>query len=137
MVRSKAITAATCIAAVAALCAAFACGGTPTSASATINEPPFSGTLGIAGEAAVPFNVSKQGTVSITVTAFNPQSTIALGVGLGQLTTSGCLLSVQQTVTVNEPVSFTGIPAGTYCAAIFDIGYVTENNTFTLAISHS
>jgi hypothetical protein len=138
MLKRKAITVATGLAAMAALCGALGCGSsTPTSASATINEPPLTGTLGVSGEASIPFNVTKTGTVILDVTQFTPQNNIPLGVGLGQLTTSGCLIEAQETVTVNDPVSFTGITAGSYCAAIYDIGYVTEDNTFTFTVTHS
>jgi len=140
MVKRKALAVATGLAMAAALCATFACGGNPAGASATITEPAFTGTLGVGGSVSVPFNVTKTGVVTLNVTQFGPD-TNPFGVGIGQLASSNgvvtCVTEATQTVTVNDPVSFGGIVAGTYCAVIYDIGYVTQNDTFSMTITHS
>lgn len=119
------------------MAAVVACGGSPSSPSNSTTDP-FSGTLK-ANSAAYfgPFTVTKEGTVTITATALSPQSSVAIGLGLGQFVGNTCVIQVNEPgFYVNQPVGFNGISAGQYCASIFDIGYLTQDNTFTVTVTH-
>lgn len=143
MSKRKTLAVATGIAAIAALCGTLAC-SSPTSSSATVTEV-FSGTLQQGGAQSYPFNQSKDGSVTLTLTKLDPDSSAAVEVGLGQLlatstNTAGCSITTATfSAAVNAPVSFGGIPAGTYCAVILDygLGVLTQTNTFSISIAHS
>lgn len=120
-----------------ALAAAVACGGSQTSPSETTTEP-FTGTLKVNSAAySSPFTVTKEGTVTLTVTALSPQSDAAIGLGLGQFVGTTCVIQIQDPgFYVGQPLAFNGIVAGQYCVKIYDIGFLTQDNTFTVTVSH-
>ncbi|HVC21210.1 MAG TPA: hypothetical protein VNE16_14110 [Vicinamibacterales bacterium] len=124
-----------CAAGLAGLLAA-GCTSTPLSSSATITDT-FTGTLGVQGSTWYPFTVGASGgDVTITVTALSPQSTITFGIGVGTPSGSTCLLSsTDDTAQLNVPMTTT-LLAGSYCVDIFDIGNVSQNNTFTMQVLH-
>jgi hypothetical protein len=120
------------------LAATFACGGSGTSPSETVTEPPFTGTLK-ANDASYfgPFTVAKDGSVTMTATSLSPQSDAAIGLGLGQFVGNTCVIQINEPgFYVGQPLAFNGISAGQYCGSIFDIGYLTQDNTFTVSVAH-
>ncbi|HEY7791239.1 MAG TPA: hypothetical protein VIC33_12030 [Vicinamibacterales bacterium] len=124
------------LAAAALALGTFACGGSPTGASASVTET-FNGTLSMNNASYFTFTVAKQGTVTMTATALSPQSGAAIGLGLGQIVGTSCLLQLQEPgLYVGQPLTFNNIAAGAYCGQIFDIGYLTEDNTYTVSVAH-
>jgi hypothetical protein len=85
------------------------------------------------------FAVTAQGTVTLTLVSLAPQSTITMGVGIGQQdpTTGQCVLFGQ-----NESFKVGGAPLtgslgpGVYCFVIYDIGNVVGSVDYTLTLQH-
>jgi len=127
---------------VSALLLLSACGGsssptaTPTAAPSVTD--PFTGTLA-QGSSAVntfTFAAASGGTVTFTLVALTPQSTITVGLGLGTPGTSGCSLSsTSENVKVGTALSTT-LSAGTYCVALYDLGNLNATNNYTLTVLH-
>ena len=128
---------------VSALLLLWACGGdsssptsTPTAAPSTTDT--FTGTLAQGSSVVNTFTVvaATGGTVTFTLVALTPQSTITVGLGLGTPGTSGCALaSTSENVKVGTVLSTT-LSAGTYCVALYDLGNLTAANNYTLTVLH-
>jgi hypothetical protein len=125
-----------------------ACGNndTTTTTPTTPTAPPspateiLSGTMAPNGTATRTFTASKSGTVSVTLTAAGPPSSIVLGLGLGIRAATG--LDCEFTTTVNTPAGAAAqltatVDAGTYCAGAYDIGNVGPGGvTVTVSVTH-
>jgi hypothetical protein len=89
-----------------------------------------------------PFRSDKSGEYSIKITALAPTSGSFFGTVLAQGTSdggcSGNLPIIQQNSfgTVNVPVLSSAIYPGNYCVFLFDIGYFTTDQTYTVTVSH-
>ena len=127
---------------VSALLLLVACGGsssptaTPTAAPSVTDT--FAGTLTQGGTAVNNFTVAAAagGTVTFTLVALTPQSTITVGLGLGTPATTGCSLSsTQENVKVGAALSTT-LTGGLYCVALYDLGNLTATNNYTLTVLH-
>ncbi len=125
-------------AAVAAALALAACGGSslPTLATPTTTDT-FTGTLAAKGVDAHSFSMAKAGTLVVTLTTLSPQSSITVGLGLGQPSGTTCsITSTDETAKVGSAEQVT-LDAGTYCVAIYDIGNVQGSDTYTLTVLHT
>jgi hypothetical protein len=85
------------------------------------------------------FSTSKNGEVSITVTAMTPSipSNLYFAVSYGQYVSGQCLTnSVNQFAVVGSPAISGSIFSGSYCFFIQDEGLFTTDETYTVSISH-
>ena len=124
--------------AVAAALALAACGGssatTPTAPSTTDT---FTGTIAAGGVDAHTFAVAQAGSLTVTLTTLSPQSTITVGLGLGQPSGATCsLISTDNTAKMGS-VEQTTLDVGSYCVAIYDLGNVQGSDTYTLTVNHT
>ena len=114
-----------------------ACGSNPSSPSTPPVTDTLTGTLSPTNLNAHPFNVSAAGNLTITLTSLTPPVT-AVGLGVGQVSNNQCQ-NVQ-----SYPAPFTqGLvwntaldASGTYCVAIWDIGYLIQNENYTITVVH-
>jgi hypothetical protein len=136
------------IAGVIALAAAFAagCGGssnpsTVTAPTGTVTTDTFNGTVQPGGSSINPFTVTVGGTVSVTLVAAGPPSTITMGLGIGNPSSTGTcsFLSGGTTVTqAGSTAQLSGtLAAGSYCVAVVDVGNAAGAITYTVTVAHT
>jgi hypothetical protein len=122
-----------------------ACSGsnsTPTltaPAPATTTET-FTGTVPVGGVDFKPFTVAQAGTLSVTLTAAGPPSTIFMGVGIGTPSSSTCaVISGDSTITpAGVTAQLTGtVAAGTYCVQVSDVGNEASPVTYSVTVAHT
>ena len=107
----------------------------PAGANNTTTDT-FNGTVTSTGFDSHPFTVSNSGDVVATLTALSPQTTITVGFGLGQPTSTGCsLYSYSESARIGTVLSGT-IGAGTYCVTVYDVGNIQGTDTYTLTVLH-
>lgn len=83
------------------------------------------------------FSTSKSGEVSVTVTRFDPPVNVFFSVGYYQNTSNGCaLLQRNDFAVVGRSAISDRILPGSYCVAVFDQGFFTVPETYTLSVSH-
>ena len=107
----------------------------PAGANGTTTDT-FSGTVTSTGFDSHSFTVSSSGDVVATLTALSPQTTITVGFGLGQPSSTGCsLYSYSESARIGTVLSGT-IAAGTYCVTVYDVGNIQGSDTYTLTVLH-
>ena len=99
---------------------------TPTAAASTES---FSGTVSVAGNDFHPFTVATTGaTLSVTLTAAGPPTTIFMGLGLGAYDAPTCTLlnNAYLTTQAGAVAQLSGTAgAGAYCVVVYDVGNQT------------
>ena len=131
-----------------AIVVASGCGGnsnnsttatTPTPTTAASTES-FSGTVSVAGNDFHPFTVGTAGaTLSVTLTAAGPPSTIFVGLGLGAYDAPTCTLFSNAFLTTQAggaPQLSGTAGAGSYCVVVYDVGNQTGPITYAVTVSH-
>ena len=114
----------------------------PTPAAATITET-FTGTLAPQTLNPHNFTVAVNGTVVITLTAVGPPATITVGLGLGVPSGGTCSLSLgsgtfgSTQASATPQINFTGVPAATFCVAIYDVGNLSNPVDYSITVAHS
>ncbi len=110
---------------------------TPTAAASTES---FSGTVTVAGNDFHPFTVATTGaTLSVTLTAAGPPTTIFMGLGLGAYDAPTCTLlnNAYLTTQAGAVAQLSGTAgAGAYCVVIYDVGNQTGPITYAVTVSH-
>lgn len=112
--------------------------------SAAAPSAPITETLtGVVPPASLAFNIfsaSAGGDITITLTGLDPLSGISVGIGLGVATTTGtpsCSLAYSQEGLKVGAVWTTSLSnKGSYCVAVYDIGQVTQNVSYSLKVTH-
>ena len=128
------------IAFLAAASVACSGSGTPTSPSTTSTSPvtvTFASEVAVRGSASRAFTLTTGGTVKVTLTTFGNGS-LAAGVGIG-VPASGAPCSLAESVITtpgDAPQIVTSADAGTYCAQVFDPGWLGADTPFSLVIEH-
>jgi hypothetical protein len=110
---------------------------TPTAAASTES---FSGTVTVAGNDFHPFTVATTGaTLSVTLTAAGPPTTIFMGLGLGAYDAPTCTLlnNAYLTTQAGAVAQLSGTAgAGAYCVVVYDVGNQTGPITYAVTVSH-
>ena len=132
--------------ALAASAFAAGCGGssnpsTVTAPTGTVTTDTFNGTVQPGGSSINPFTVTVGGTVSVTLVAAGPPSTITMGLGIGNPSSAGTcsFLSGGTTVTqAGTTAQLSGtLAAGSYCVAVVDVGNAAGAITYTVTVAHT
>lgn len=128
-----------------ALAGAAGCDNTNTAAASvastttptvTITET-FTGSVGAKGAVTFPFAVSAAGTVTAAYSAISPNSSQVLGLALGTWSGTSCgVIIANDAATANVTVAGATTAAGNLCVRVYDVGKVTETQTFTLLVTH-
>lgn len=114
----------TALALLTAACLSVGCGEdelptTPTP-PAQIAES-FSGTLNPFSARNHDFTVQAAGSVTVSITALNPDAPTTVGISVGTWTGTACQVVVdRQTAVLNSSVVGTATSGGTLCARIYD-----------------
>ena len=127
---------------------AVACGGSSNtsnivSPSATVTTETFTGTISPGTSKVHTFTVTAPGTVSVTMTAAGPPSTITMGLGIGNPDANGnCIFlsgGTTQAIASTTTPQLTGTltASGAYCVAIGDIGNAAGPITYSISVSHT
>jgi hypothetical protein len=96
----------------------------------------FTGTLSAKGSGVDPVTVAGNGNMDVTLVSLTPDTTITLGLGIGQPTAQGCsLLTSNESSRVGTILSGSVTP-GAFCVAVYDIGNVTTALNYTLTVAH-
>jgi hypothetical protein len=109
-----------------------------TSPSALTTET-FSGTVNVGSSDFRTFRATQSGTVSVTLNAAGPPTTIFMGVGFGTPSSSTCALLSGATADTQAGTTaqLSGtLNAGTYCVEVFDVGNDTGPVTYTVTVAH-
>ena len=112
----------------------------PTAPTAAVSNETFSGTVSVAGNDFHPFTVATTGaTLSVTLTAAGPPSTIFMGLGLGAYNAPSCTLlnNAYLTTQAGAAAQLSGTAgAGAYCVIVYDVGNQTGPITYAVTVSH-
>jgi hypothetical protein len=98
----------------------------------------FTGTVAQGSKDVKPFNILLTGgTVTLTLTAAGPPSTIAMALGVGNFADSTCTLiqSVPAQASTTPQLSGTA-NAGAYCVVVADSGAQTGPVTYAVTVTH-
>ena len=111
----------------------------PTLTAAATTES-FTGTVSVAGNDFHPFTVATAGaTLSVTLTAAGPPTTIFTGLGLGAYDAPTCTLfsNAYLTTQAGTAPQLSGTAgAGSYCVVVYDVGNQTGPITYAVTVSH-
>ncbi len=106
----------------------------PTPASVTET---FSGTLTINGAVTFPFAVSQAGGANLSLTALAPDDTVPVGVALGTWSGTACqIVLANDQANLSTKISGVVQNSGELCARVYDVGYLTQTETFTIDVTH-
>jgi hypothetical protein len=112
-----------------------ACANAALPTAATTSQA-FTGVLSASGAVVQSVTVGASGEFDLTLSSLTPQTTITVGLGIGQPANGTCgLLTSIENAKVGSLVSLTAV-AGAYCVVIYDIGNVQGSDTFTLTVVH-
>ena len=112
----------------------------PTNANVPTVPETFTGTLAVQGLNSHAFTVTQVGTITVTLTAVGPPSTISVGLAAGSVSAGNCSLSQASAIAAQAAatpqISGTATAAGTYCIGIFDTGNLTAPVTYSITVTH-
>jgi hypothetical protein len=113
---------------------------TPTTPSPTTPTSPttstLSTTLTTSGAVSRLFSATQAGTVSVTLSSAGaPGTSVGLGLGVPSAGVARCTLSTSIVTAAGPgPQLAAPVDAGTYCAAVYDVGTLTEAIAVDLTI---
>jgi ABC-type transport system substrate-binding protein len=120
-------------------CAATAASPTTAPTAATTTDT-FSGSVGQLGSDGHQFSVSVNGTVTVTLTALTPLTTMALGVGVGTWDGTACGVAISKNDNARTGVAALNgtAVAGNYCVLVYDSGNISDglSESYTVQVAH-
>jgi len=114
------------------------CSSTPASPTGPSTKETFSGTIGVGGSASHDVTVGTSSNLTVTLTSLVPQTTITVGLGVGQpdAATGTCVLA-SYTNSANAGRAITvAVNKGTLCTKIYDVGNILTTVDYTLSVEH-
>jgi hypothetical protein len=104
----------------------------------------FTGTIPVQGTTVpgIAWSTNKTGEYTVKVTAMDPNNGTYFGAILSYAASDGSCVGQLQPIqqnsfgTVNTPVMTGAIYPGNYCVFLFDVGFFTVAENFTLTVSH-
>ena len=115
---------------------------TTSSAAPTTAVPPtvetFTGTVAAGSKDVKSFNVLLTGgTLTVTLTAAGPPSSIAMALGVGNFADSTCTLITSVPAQASTAPQLSGaVSAGAYCVVVADSGAQTGPVTYGVTVTH-
>jgi hypothetical protein len=127
-----------------AACSGGSSSGAPTAPSSPPLAPTteiFLGTVAVGSSDSHPFVVTlSNGQVTATLTAAGPPSTIAMGLGIGVISSGTCTLLPNGSIITPAgsvpQLSGSNFQNGTYCVAVFDVGNQSAAVTYSVTLTH-
>ncbi len=109
---------------------------TPTTPTTTVTET-FAGSIAVNGAASFTFPTGGAGSVTATLRAITPVSTIQLSLALGTWNGVSCqVILTNDRATTGAIVRGEVSGAGTLCVRIADIGQATGTTGFEIVVVH-
>jgi hypothetical protein len=113
---------------------------TTAAAPTTVVQPTtetFTGTVGVGSNDTKPFNILLTGgTLTVTLTAAGPPSTITMVLGVGNLSGSTCSLIASVSAQASTTPQLSGpVNAGSYCLQVSDTGSGAQTGPVTYAVT--
>lgn len=111
---------------------------TPTTTATVVTSPVtevFATQLAVGGTSSRTFTAAKAGTATVTLTSVDSSSTLKIGFGVGipDVTGSGCFFTKSAETAAGAQLSVSVDP-GVYCVRVYDIGTLTSTISFTVTI---
>ncbi len=126
---------------------AAACGGSSDTQSViapsgTVVTETFTGVVQVGQQSVNPFNVTTPGTLSVTLVSTSPQTTLTMGLGVGNPGAGGiCSFISGGTTTAiagsTAQLSGTLAASGAYCVSVVDVGNAAGPITYTVTVAHT
>ena len=118
-----------------------ACGKDDQSTTAPSTPAPtttvFASTLSVKSSASRTFTAAQAGTVTVTLTSLGTTAPVGMGLGVPSAGVANCTLTTSiRTTAGTTPQISAQVDAGSYCAAIFDVGNLTDTIGFEMSIVH-
>ena len=142
MNRLAQMSAAVAIAITAAACGGSSAASTVTAPSGTVVTETFTGVVQVGQQSVNNFNVTTPGTISVTLVSTSPQTTLTMGIGVGNPGTGGIcayLSGGTANVSASSTAALSGSLAasGAYCVGVGDIGNAAGPITYTVTVAHT
>jgi hypothetical protein len=127
--------------AVALALGTVACGSdtttTPTPTTPTTVTDTFAGPLTQNGAQSFQFTTATSGVITATLTTLAPNSTLIVGIALGTWNGNACqVVLTKDSATQGSFIVGQASQSNTYCVRIFDVGNVTDPQTFEVQVNH-
>jgi len=143
--RLRAVQFAAAIALAASTAFAAACGGSNSSSNVTaptgtVTTDTFNGTVQIGGTSVNNFTVTVAGSVSVTLVSTAPQTTLTMGLGIGNPSSTGTCSFLSGGTTTTAAMStaqLTGTLSAGSCVAVVDVGNAAGPITYTVTVAHT
>lgn len=110
---------------------------TPT--NPTITTETFSGVLTVNGAQTFSFSVQSQGALTATLKTVAPDSTVAVGLGLGTFNGTTCAVTTglfNDNALQGAVVTGLAGSAGTLCVRLSDVGRMAASLSFEIVVVH-
>jgi hypothetical protein len=130
----------------AAILAMTACSNSATQAPTTTTAAPvtdtFTGTLSANGAFTHIFSVSTLGAVSVSIVSLSPNTAQVVGLSLGVWNGSACSTSpatggsASDIATTGSTITLNTTAAGSLCARLYDVGFITTPVLYSMQITH-
>ena len=89
------------------------------------------------GGVTFPFSVQQTGTITATLTALSPDSSVTVGLLMGTWNGTSCAVSiVNDAATVNATVTGNATGTGNFCVRVYDVGKLSAPTDFNVSIVH-
>jgi ABC-type oligopeptide transport system substrate-binding subunit len=113
---------------------------TPTTPTPATKTETFSGSINQQGQSVHSFSVTTAGSTTVTLTAVDPLTTMALGVAIGTWSNSSCgtTIAYNENARTNIAALSGTATAGSYCLKIYDSGNVPASwlVNYTIQVVH-
>lgn len=108
----------------------------PTPTTTTVTDT-FAGTLTTNGAASYAFTTAASGTVTATLATLSPNTTLVVGIALGTWNGNACQIVLSKdSASQSSFLVGQASQANTYCVRIYDVGNVTDPQTYELQVNH-
>jgi hypothetical protein len=110
---------------------------TPTDTPSTTVTETFSGAINPNGGATHTFAAARSGSVTATLSALTPDSTVTVGLSLGTWNGESCqtVIARDSTVVGNSIVG-TASSSGSFCIRVYDVGKLTASTSYDVTVVH-
>jgi hypothetical protein len=110
---------------------------TPTETTSTTVTETFSGAINPNGGATHTFAAARSGSVTATLSALTPDSTVTVGLSLGTWNGESCqtVIARDSTVVGNSIVG-TASSSGSFCIRVYDVGKLTASTSYDVQVVH-
>jgi len=127
--------------AVALAVGAVGCGSgtttTPTPTTPVSVTDTFAGPLTQNGAQTFQFTTAASGQITATIATLSPNSTLVVGIALGTWNGNACqIILAKDNATQSSFIVGQASQSSSFCVRIYDVGNVTDPQTFEVQVNH-